>query len=76
MKKTTLYLPDELKARVEQTAVETQRSEADVMRAAIEVYTNGTRPRPRPLFDTLGEPLGDDLAEKIDEILAQGFGRD
>jgi hypothetical protein len=76
VKKTTLYLPDGLKASVERVAAETQRSEAEVMRAAIAAYTNGSRPRPRALFETLGEPLGENLAEKIAEILAQGFGRD
>jgi hypothetical protein len=77
VKKTTLYLPDGLKASVERVAAETQRSEAEVMRAAIAAYTNGSRPRPQfPLFESLGEPLGENLAEKIDEILAAGFGRD
>lgn len=71
MRKTTLYLPDELKARVERVAAETQRSEAEVIRAAIDKYTNGTRPRPRGGFiRTLGEPITD-----WDEAL-RGFGED
>jgi hypothetical protein len=73
MKKTTLYLPDELKARVERHARQLRRSEADIMRAAIDRYTRDEAPRPRlPLFDS-GDPT---LAERVDEILAEGFGRD
>lgn len=71
VKKTTLYLPDELKARVERVAEETRRSEADVIRTAIDQYTNAPRPRPRfPLFESLGEPITD-----WDEAM-RGFGED
>lgn len=71
MRRTTVYLPDELKARLERVAGEQQRSEADVIRAALERYTaDEVRPRPRlPLFES-GQP---DLAETVDEALA-GFG--
>lgn len=74
MRKTTGYLPDELKRRVERTAREQNRSEAEVIRDALDRFTASTeRPRPRlPLFDS-GDPT---LAERIDEILAEGFGRD
>jgi hypothetical protein len=74
VRKTTVCLPDELKARVERVARETRRPEAEVIRAAIEAYTNGKRPRPRPLFDTLGKPLGENVADEIDKVLAEGFG--
>ncbi|HEV8602749.1 MAG TPA: ribbon-helix-helix protein, CopG family [Gaiellaceae bacterium] len=72
--KTTVYLPEQLKRRVEQTARAQRRSEAEVIRAALEEFTEAQeRPRPRlPLFSS-GDPT---LAERVDEILAEGFGRD
>ena len=75
MRKTTVYLPDALKARIERVAQEQQCSEADVIRTALEEYTSRERPRPRlPLFE---EGFGEtNIAERVDEILAEGFGRD
>jgi Arc/MetJ-type ribon-helix-helix transcriptional regulator len=76
MRKTTVYLPDELKAQLERCAREQGRSEAEVIRAALSEYTarNG-RPRPRlPLVRGTGIPS--DLARRDEEYLAQGFGRD
>jgi Arc/MetJ-type ribon-helix-helix transcriptional regulator len=73
MIKTTVYLPEDMKARIEQTATREGRSEADVIRQAIDRYTTPReRPRARlPLFETLRDPL---FAERVDEELA-GFGR-
>lgn len=70
MKKTTLYLPDQLKARVERLAADTQRSEAEVLRAAIDEYTSRARPRPRGALFELDEPITD-----WDEAM-RGFGQD
>jgi metal-responsive CopG/Arc/MetJ family transcriptional regulator len=73
MRRTTIYLPEELKARVERLAEEQDCSEAEVIRAALDDYTTRERPRPRPaLFQTLGEPI----AHRVDEVLAEGFGHD
>lgn len=73
MIKTTVYLPEELKARLERVAAEQGRSEAQVIRAALEAYTSRERPRPRaPLFAS-GDPT---LARRVDETLARGFGHD
>lgn len=70
MKKTTVYLSSELKQRLERTARERQCSEADVIRAGIELATTSDPPRPRlGLFDS-GRPIDD-----WDEALA-GFGED
>jgi Arc/MetJ-type ribon-helix-helix transcriptional regulator len=71
MRRTTVYLPDDLKAKLERVARDGRRSEADVIREAIEHYTaTAVRPRPRlPLLES-GQP---DLAERVDEALA-GFG--
>jgi hypothetical protein len=68
MRKTTIYFPDALKARVERVAKQRQVSEAEVIREAVDVYTANERgPRPRlPLFRA--EPITD-----FDEALL-GFG--
>jgi Arc/MetJ-type ribon-helix-helix transcriptional regulator len=52
--KTTVYLPDELKRRLEQTARRQKRSEADVIREALQRFTDSQeRPKPRlPLFSS------------------------
>jgi Arc/MetJ-type ribon-helix-helix transcriptional regulator len=74
-KKTTIYLPDELKKAVEQVAEHERTSEAMVIRDAIQTAVDARRvPEPRiPLVATgLGAP---DIAERVDEILDEGFGR-
>jgi metal-responsive CopG/Arc/MetJ family transcriptional regulator len=72
MRKTTVYLPDELKRRLERAARERDCSEADVIRNALEEFTIRERPRPRlPLFDSgVVQPIDD-----FDEAL-KGFGED
>jgi plasmid stability protein len=72
MKRTTIYLPDDLKSALEQTASAEGRSEAEVVRSALATATAlHTYPPPRlPLFDS-GDPT---LAERVDEELARGFG--
>jgi hypothetical protein len=74
MVKTTVYLPESLKRRLEQIARTQGRSEAEIIRRALETFTaDQDRPRPRlPLFAS-GDPT---LAERVDDILAEGFGRD
>lgn len=71
MKKTTVYLPDDLKAALERAAAEKGQSEADLIREAVGELVRGfERPRPRlPLFSS-GDPT---LAERVDEEL-RGFG--
>jgi Ribbon-helix-helix protein, copG family len=74
MVKTTLYLPDALKKTVARVAASEGRSEADVIRTAIDEYTAArARPRPRlPLVQGRSDP---DLAERFEESL-RGFGDD
>lgn len=73
MKKTTVYLPAELKSTLERMATEEGRSEAEIIRTAIQnAVDRRQRPLPRiPLFD-LG-PEDPTAAERVDELLA-GFG--
>ena len=70
-KKTTVYLPDELKAALKRAAMAQGRSEAELIRDAVRKLTQRLEPpRPRlPLFSG-----GDStLAERFDEEL-RGFG--
>ena len=72
MQRTTIYLPDEMKAALERTAKAQGRSEADIVRSAVATATaEHTYPPPRvPLFQT-DDPT---LAERVEEELAHGFG--
>ncbi len=71
MKKTTIYLPEDLKTSLGRIAKERNLSEAALIREAVRELVNGAeRPRPRlPLFSS-GDPT---WAERVDEELA-GFG--
>jgi hypothetical protein len=74
MKKTTIYLPDDLKKRLEETARTTGRPEAQVIRDAISAATlEALSPTPRvPLMERgLGDPT---IAENVDALLER-FGR-
>lgn len=71
MRKTTVYLPDDLKDALEQTAKASGRSEAELIREGIRLIAESA-PAPPPrlaLFDS-GAP---DLAERLDDYL-EGFG--
>ncbi|MGE0541304.1 MAG: ribbon-helix-helix protein, CopG family [Dehalococcoidia bacterium] len=71
MHKTTLYLPDALKAAVQRLAAETGRTEAAIIREGIELAISHHTPPPPtiPIFVS-GDPH---FAEHVDEHLA-GFG--
>jgi hypothetical protein len=74
MRKTTIYLPDELKKRIERVARAKGKTEAEVIRDAIDAGTLvAGAPVPRiPLMDTgLGDPT---IAENVDALL-ESFGR-
>jgi plasmid stability protein len=72
MKRTTVYLPDDLKVALERTAAAQGKSEAEIVRSALAAATaDQTHPRPRlPLFHS-GDPT---LADRVDAELAAGFG--
>ena len=67
MRKTTVHLPDDLKAAVTGEARRRGVAEAEVIRDAIAAAV--TRPRPHGGIFTSDEPF----AERADELLA-GFG--
>jgi hypothetical protein len=69
MEKTTLYLPDDLKAAVKRAAARKQISEAEVIRQSIRQVVGAMRPRPRGGLFSSGHPI----ARRTDELLS-GFG--
>ena len=72
IRRTTIYLPDELKLALERTAAARGTSEAEVVRHALVAATaDASPPKLRiPLFDS-GDAT---LAERVDDELAAGFG--
>ena len=75
MKRTAVYLPDDLKQRLEEVAERESRSEASFVREAVQVALDSRdAPIPKlPLFDGWGDPA---FADRVDELLAgSGFGR-
>jgi len=70
VKKTTIYLPEDLKSALARAADEEGRTEADLIREGIERFLRSRHAEPRvPLF-TSGQPH---LAENVERLLA-GFG--
>jgi hypothetical protein len=76
MTKTSVYLPEQLKHELALLARRLGRSEAELIREAIArlVAEEGQeRPRPQPGLFTSNDPQ---LADRVDEVLAGGFGAD
>ncbi len=72
VRRTTIYLPEDLKSSLARAAQEEGRTEADLIREGIERLLQSRHPEPRiPLF-TSGKP---DLAENVDTLL-NGFGEE
>lgn len=65
-RKTTVYLPDELKAAVEREARRLGWSEAEVIRRAVAAAVQAPKPN-------AGIIEGEPFADRADELLA-GFG--
>ncbi|MEE4274118.1 MAG: CopG family transcriptional regulator [Thermoanaerobaculales bacterium] len=73
MVKTTVYLPEDLKASLGRVAAERGRSEAELIREAVRALVGGDAPV-RPKVPLVAAPLGDPKAsERVDELL-EGFG--
>lgn len=74
VKRTTVYLEDSQKRKLEAIAMRTARSEADLIREGVDRVIEDRRLRrrkPRALF-ALDDPVLDD-PERVDEAL-EGFG--
>ena len=69
MVKTTLYLPDDLKAELAREASRRGESEAELIRQALRRELDSARPRPRGALFSGTEPI----ADRVDELL-EGFG--
>lgn len=69
MEKTTIYLPDDLKAAVKRVAAQRGVSEAEVIRQSVRAGVGSIRPRPRGGLYSGSEPI----ARRVDELL-EGFG--
>lgn len=73
MRKTTIYLPDDLKLALERLAAQRGSSEAEVVREALAMMVEKTA-RPRPRLPLMSTGLGcSSVAERSEELLA-GFG--
>jgi hypothetical protein len=71
--RTTVYTPDDVKAELERAAAETGRTEADLIREGIRLaLAHITPPAPQTGIFASGNPQ---LSERVDELLADGFGR-
>lgn len=69
MHRTTIYLPEEMKAQVAQMAQLQGITEAEFIRGAIQKALE--RPRPRGGLFHSGDPT---WASRDEELLAEGFG--
>ena len=73
MVKTTVYLPGDLKQRLEHASQLSGQSEATIIRSALEGWLDALLPRPAPHWGTMD--FGDaELAVTVDDALAGGFG--
>jgi gamma-glutamyl:cysteine ligase YbdK (ATP-grasp superfamily) len=73
MVKTTVYLPDDLKQRLEAASRVSGQSEARIIRSALEGWLVTLLPRPEPHWGTI-ELAYPDLPYQVDDVLAEGFG--
>lgn len=72
MKRTTIYLPDDLQAQLEQASRLSGKSKAALIRQGLQEVVASIQPRPQvPLFF----PGHGGLAERVDELL-EGFGQE
>lgn len=79
MVKTTVYLPDDLKGDVADAARKRGVTEAEFIRLALQRAVEQQRTWRRPRTGIIASRRGratSNLSERVDEILAEGFGRD
>lgn len=75
MRRTTVMLPDEVDQLLRHEADRRNLTISQVTREAIESYLGLRRPRRHFLSAGAGHGAGDNVAERIDEILTEeGFG--
>ena len=72
MQRTTIYLPDEMKAAIEREAARRGVTEAEVIREAVTEHLRSFEP-PVPQLPVFEEGFGIEIASRVDELL-EGFG--
>jgi predicted transcriptional regulator len=73
VKRTTIYLPEDMKARLEQEAARRSITEAELIRQAVDEELRGTELR-GGLFTADAGPHGADLARDKRGTWLEGFG--
>lgn len=73
MKRTTVKLPDDLDSRLRHEAARRGMTLSELTREAIEAYLGGARRTFRSA--AAGASEHGDLSTRIDELLAEDFGR-
>lgn len=73
MKRTTILIPDEIEARIEELRRAEGLSRSEVLRRALYRYFEIDRRRPLP-FKALGRSGRRDTARRAEEILAAEWG--
>lgn len=74
MSRTTVYLSEDAKRRLSLAARRRRRSEAELIRSAIDMLLAEEPERPAPSPPSLD--LDPSVADHVDEHLSAGFGRD
>ena len=75
MVKTTVYLPDPLKRALAAASETEGKSEAEIIREAVQEWVERTARRP-PRLPLVDAALGDSaIARHVDDLLDDGFGR-
>ena len=75
MTKTTIYLPEKLKRQLKQVAKREKKSEAEIIREAVETILRW-RLAPKPTIPLIEEGFGDrTIAERVDELIGDDFDR-
>ncbi|MEZ4529958.1 MAG: CopG family transcriptional regulator [Thermomicrobiales bacterium] len=76
MEKTTVYFPIELKQRVKTMARRSGKSDAEIIRAAVEMFTDPARnPAPWPKSAGIGRS-GRVQSEHVDDWMKETWDRD
>jgi hypothetical protein len=75
MKKTSVYLTEELVAKLKRVARAEGRSEAEVFRAAVERYIEA-KPKRQILCYRVGKGPGGSIADIPEEEYLKGFGEE